>query len=215
MTNSDTKPDLMALAADERRDLADFLEALTPERWSAPSLCEGWSVRDVVAHLVSYEELGPVGLVGRQIRGWRHGGPNEVGRAEYARLSPAELIAFLRAHLVPHGITALFGGAVGLVDGLIHHQDIRRALRLARAVPNERVQPALGFALRSPKLPSRKDVRGLHLVATDVAWQHGSGQEVGGPAEALLMAIAGRPDALGDLTGPGARVLAERMDARA
>lgn len=39
------------LAADERRDLADFLETLTPEQWQQPSLCAGWTVRDVVAHV--------------------------------------------------------------------------------------------------------------------------------------------------------------------
>jgi hypothetical protein len=63
-------------------------------------------------------------------------------------------------------------------------------------------------------LPSRKDTHGLELVATDLDWRHGSGPEVAGPAEALLMAIAGRPDALGDLDGPGAPLLVERMRAR-
>jgi len=204
----------MRLAADERRDLADLLDTLSPEQWEAPSLCAGWSVRDVVAHVISYEELGLAGILARRVKGWRRGGPNEVGRAEFARRSPAELVGFLRAHLTPHGITALFGGAVGLTDGLIHHQDIRRALRLPRAVPDERIRPALDFALRSPKLPSRKDTHGLRLVATDLDWQHGSGPDAVGPAEALLMAIAGRPDSLGDLDGPGARLLTDRMKAR-
>ncbi len=212
--NSGGKPDLMRLAADERADLADFLDTLTPEQWSAPSLCEGWSVRDVVAHVVSYEELGPAGILARRVKGWGHGGPNEVGRAEYARRSPTELVAFLRTHLTPHGITALFGGGVGLTDGLIHHQDIRRALNRPRTVPADRARPALDFALRSPKLPSRKNTRGLQLRATDLDWQQGSGPEVAGPAEALLMVIAGRPDALDDLDGPGVPALAERMRAR-
>jgi uncharacterized protein (TIGR03083 family) len=48
--------DRMQLAADERRDLADLLDTLDPEQWAHPSLCEGWAVRDVVAHLISYEE---------------------------------------------------------------------------------------------------------------------------------------------------------------
>ena len=42
--------DCMALAADERRDLAALLDSLTPDQWASPSLCTGWSVRDVVAH---------------------------------------------------------------------------------------------------------------------------------------------------------------------
>ncbi|QGH69660.1 maleylpyruvate isomerase family mycothiol-dependent enzyme [Pseudactinotalea sp. HY158] len=208
------RPDLRRLAFAERTDLAELLDTLTPEEWAAPSLCRGWSIHDVVAHVVSYEELGPAGIIARRFKGRRRGGPNEVGRAEYARRSPVELSAFLRAHLVPTGLTSWFGGAIGLTDGLIHHQDIRRALDRPRTVPPERLRPALEFALRSPKLPSRGDAAGLHLVADDLDWEHGSGPDVAGPAEALLMAIAGRPDALTDLRGPGAPVFAERINAR-
>ncbi|MGI8459859.1 MAG: maleylpyruvate isomerase family mycothiol-dependent enzyme [Propionibacteriaceae bacterium] len=209
-----SKPALMRLATDERHDLADFLDTLGPQQWTVPSWCEGWSVLDVVAHVVSYEELGVGGLIARHVQGWRHGGPNEVGRAEYAQRSPAELVDFLRDHLTPRGLTSWFGGAIGLTDGLIHHQDIRRALSQPRTVPAERILPALGFALRSPKLPSRKDTIGLRLVATDLGWEHGSGPEVSGPAEALLLTVAGRAQALVDLDGPGLPRLAARMHAR-
>ena len=51
-------PDTMCLARDERADLADFLATLTPEQWDAPTLCTLWRVRDVVAHMFSYEDLG-------------------------------------------------------------------------------------------------------------------------------------------------------------
>lgn len=209
-----TRPDLMRLATDERRDLADFLDTLAPEQWETPSLCQGWSVRDVVAHLISYEELSLIGLLARRVKGFGRGGSHEAGRAEYAERSPAELVVFLRAHLTPQGLAAWFGGAIGLTDGLIHHQDIRRALHRPRTVPTERLLPTLGFALRSPKLPSRKDTRGLCLVATDLDWSHGSGPEVTGTAEALLMVIAGRPAALPELDGPGAALLAGRVRAR-
>lgn len=50
--------DCMGLATEERRDLADLLDSLTPEQWATPSLCAGWSVRDVVAHILSYEGSG-------------------------------------------------------------------------------------------------------------------------------------------------------------
>jgi uncharacterized protein (TIGR03083 family) len=45
------------LARDERRDLAELLASLTSEQWDAPTLCERWRVRDLVAHVDSYEEL--------------------------------------------------------------------------------------------------------------------------------------------------------------
>ncbi|MFT8180273.1 maleylpyruvate isomerase N-terminal domain-containing protein, partial [Mycobacteroides chelonae] len=34
-----------------RSGVADMLSSLTPEQWSVPSLCDGWTVRDVAVHL--------------------------------------------------------------------------------------------------------------------------------------------------------------------
>ena len=47
---------------DQRAGLADLLESLTPEQWVAPSLCEGWRVRDVAAHL-THSQMGPARVV--------------------------------------------------------------------------------------------------------------------------------------------------------
>ena len=52
---------------------------------------------------------------------------------------------------------------------------------------------------------------GLRLVASDAAWRAGSGPEVSGPVEALVMAVTGRPAALCDLTGDGVTHLADRI----
>ena len=194
----------MALAAAERSDLADLLDTLTEEQWASPSLCEGWSVRDVVAHLVSYEHLGWGGVLLRMARGGlRPGRANAIGLQEAADVSPADLVRTLRDHLRPSGLTAGFGGRSGLADGVIHHQDIRRPLGVGRTVPADRLRVALAMALQAPTLPSRRKVSGLRLVATDLDWSHGDGPEVSGPAEALLMTIAGRGAALADLEGPG------------
>jgi Mycothiol maleylpyruvate isomerase N-terminal domain len=56
-----TGADPMLLAHDERADLADFLACLTPERWEAPTLCSERRVRNVIAHIISFNDLGPVG----------------------------------------------------------------------------------------------------------------------------------------------------------
>jgi uncharacterized protein (TIGR03083 family) len=204
--------DPLRLARDERRDLADLLAGLTPEQWDAPTLCTKWRVRDVVAHIVSFDHLGPVGLAGRFARGWFVPDQvNEVGVRDLAPLSTGELLATLTDRLRPAGLTAAFGGRIGLVDGLIHHQDIRRALGLLREVPAERLETALPFARVAPPIRAFSRARGLRLVATDVAWSSGRGPVVEGPAEPLLMAIAGRPQALGELSGPGHPTLAARL----
>lgn len=204
--------DVKQLAAAERRDLADFLETLTPAQWEVPSLCEGWTVRQVVAHAISYDELNLGGLVGRFARGGlRLGRVNDLGIADYAGKGTDELIALLRAHAVPRGLTARFGGAVALTDGLIHQQDIRRPLGLPREVPGDRLRVILPFAMWAPVLPARRLTRGLRLAASDIGWSTGQGPEVTGAGEALLMAIAGRRDAVADLAGAGAGVLRERL----
>lgn len=208
--------DLKVLAAAERADLADLLDTLTPEQWEAPSLCEGWTVREVVAHVISYEELGLLGIPLTMARaGFRPGQMNDVRRAAYRDYTPAQLIEILRTHLRPSGLTAMFGGAIGLTDCVIHHQDIRRPLGLPREVPPERLVEVLGFSLRAPVLPSKANLAGLKAIATDVDWTHGSGPEITGPGEAILLALAGRADALTDLDGPGLAMLSERVGAQA
>ena len=102
---------------------------------------------------------------------------------------------------------------IALTVALIHHQDLRRALGLPRVVPTQRLVPVLGLAFRARPLPARRNVRGLRLRATDLDWSHGRGDEVTGPAEALLMAVSGRADALPELAGPGLATLESRVRA--
>ena len=204
--------DAASLAREERTDLADFLTTLTPEQWESPSLCDGWRVRDVVAHVFGYEDLGLRRLLGRVVSGGLNlNRVNAAGVARDADRTTQDLIRRARDHLEPRGVTAMFGGRIALTDALIHHQDIRRPLGKLRDIPPERLRGALDFALTAPPLRARKRVRGLELVATDIGWRAGEGPRVEGPAEALLMAIAGRPIAAGELTGPGQPMLAARL----
>ena len=201
-----------AQARAEREDLLDLLQGLTPEQWSSPSLCEGWTVRDVVAHVLSYEELGPRELAARFARGrFLVDRTNAVGLADDAGRTPAELIELLRGHLTPTGLTAGMGGAIALTDGLIHQQDIRRPLGLPRTIPADRLVPALRTALFAPVLRGVLRVRDVRLVATDIDWSFGRGPEVDGTAEALLMAVAGRKAVAGELSGPGADRVVRRL----
>ena len=121
-----------SMARDERAELVDLLVMLTHDQWNAPTLCTRWQVRDVVAHIFSYDELSTRGLVGRFLRsGLNPERANAVGVAAYADRSPDELIAFAKNNLQPRGLPARFGGRIALTDGTIHQQDIRRSLGLA------------------------------------------------------------------------------------
>jgi uncharacterized protein (TIGR03083 family) len=205
---------LTRLAEAERRDLADLLADLTLEEWNAPSLCAGWRVRDVVAHMFSYEELSALQIAGLFVLGrFNVDRINELALAPIRDMSPALLVATANTHITPRGLTAGFGGGIALTDGMIHQQDIRRPLHRPRTIPDERVRAALGVALRSPTLAARRVRHRLRLVATDLDWGTGTGLEVRGPAEALLMCLAGRRDAMTDCSGPGMAELRSRLSA--
>ncbi len=207
-----TSADAMHLARAERQEFAALLEGLTPQQWESPTLCKGWRVRDVVAHVIGYDPLSRVQLVRWMAKGLvTRGGSNAVELAHYRSSSPEELIALMRKYVVPQGITAGFGGRIALTDGMIHQQDIRRPLGILRAIPAERLRIALDFTLTAPRLLGAWQARGVRLIATDLDWSHGKGAEVRGTGEALLLAMAGRADSLTDLDGPGKPKLAQRI----
>lgn len=201
-------PDLTALAQEERSDLLELLRDLTEQEWNAPSLCTQWSVRDVV----SYDELSVPALVATFLRGGiKVSGINAVALQRYRHITPDAVIELLARNLRPSGLPAGFKGGIALTDGTIHHQDIRRALGRPRSIPPHRLGNVLDFALGAPTLPARRNAKALALTATDLDWTSGNGPEVTGPGEALLMAIAGRPHSLDELSGPGLPTLTSRL----
>lgn len=204
------EPALMDLATEERADLAAYLATLAPDDWKANSLCDRWTVKDVVAHVISYDELGFLGLVKRFAKG-RVLHANEIGVAEYSSKTPVQLVSFLNNHLRPAGLTAGFGGMIGLIDGTIHHQDICRALGHSRTIPPHRLQRILPLVPSNPRLGAGRRIKGLHLRANDIEWEHGTGPDVTGTGEALLLAMTGRRQAAEELTGPGTAILLDRI----
>ena len=155
--------DVRRLAREERADLAAFLATLSPRQWQAPTLCARWRVRDVVAHVVSYDELDVCGLLAHAVRGqFRPSRVNAVALARYRTCSPEQLLELLTAHLQPRGLPAALGGRVALADGVVHHQDIRRGLRLPRVIPSQRLLVALRWAMIGP------DIGGLWRIRVSV-----------------------------------------------
>ena len=200
------------LVADERREWAAFLRTLTPTQWDAPSLCDGWTVRDVVSHAVGYEEMSPRAVVWRFVRGgFRLSGANAVSLRDRGQISATDLIDELERNLVPRFPTNRVGGRVGLLDAVVHHQDIRRPLGLPRSIPEERLVECLRFAPLAVPLGTYFRIRGLRLTATDVGWSVGHGPSVTGPGESLLMAMAGRKLTYDDLDGPSVATLLSRI----
>lgn len=204
--------DAMALATAERADLVDLLAGLDPAQWDAPTLCDGWRVRDIAAHVFGYDELGLLGTLRRFVAGrFDLHRANAISIAADAGRSREDLLATARRHLRPRGLTRMFGGRIALTDALIHQQDIRRPLALPREIPAERLRTALDFARSAPPLGAAERIGGLTLATTDLDWSAGSGPVVEAPAETLLLAMAGRRCTAAELAGPGAPILAGRL----
>ena len=168
--------------------------------------------------MIGYDELGPLALMRQFATGrLRFNRINQVAVDEHRARSPEELRQMVADHLQPRGLTAGFGGMIALVDGMIHQQDIRRALGIHRAILPQRLLAVLDYALRARR-PRRLARRRVRLTATDVDWSYGTGPEVRGPGEALLMAMAGRATCPAGSRRPGKSQAGEehpRLTARA
>jgi uncharacterized protein (TIGR03083 family) len=206
--------DTMAMATAERADLAALAATLSPEQWEAPTLCGKWRVRDVVAHTISFDDLSPAQLAAVFAKGLLSVNRiNAVAVAVYADRPTAQLCELMQAHVRPSGLGAGSGGRLALTDNMIHHQDIRRPLGLARVIPADRLRVALQFARTAPLIRGGWRARGVRMEATDIDWAAGKGPVVSGTGEALLMAMAARPAAIADLDGPGVAALAAQIGA--
>ncbi|AGZ43497.1 maleylpyruvate isomerase family mycothiol-dependent enzyme [Actinoplanes friuliensis] len=190
----------------ERAGLADLFESLTPQQWETPSLCEGWRVRDVAAHLT----LSQTGLVTALLDTVRARGSlsrmiRDSARRQAVRVPPDRYAALLRAmagsRRTAPGVTPL----EPLIDVLVHGQDIALPLGLRRPMP---VQASAAAADRVwPDLwPFRAErrLRGFSFRATDDSWSAGAGPVVEGSIGAILLLLTGRRAALDQLSGPGA-----------
>ena len=199
----------------ERSALADLLESLTPEDWDRPSLCRGWRVREVAAHVISSPQANLVTMTRAALRagGRFHRLTDQEARRLAARPT-AEIVADYRrldgSRRHPLGTTVLDP----LLDVLVHTQDIAVPLGRRHAMPPDAARTAADRAWGLPSLffPVRKLVKDVRLTANDVAWTHGSGPTVEGPMEALLLLTTGRhAAALPHLTGDGVPQLTARL----
>lgn len=208
-----TDPDFRRLHDDENADFSAYLHTLDARDWDRPSLCAGWRVRHVVGHILYGNEIKLATLPWKLARyGFssdRSGKAYSIARAE--GVEPSRLLADFDGRDPWAGTCRVFPPKLTLLDRLVHHQDIRRALGHPRDVPGERLRPVLAAA---PTLGSvfrgKQRAKGLRLEATDLDWTWGSGAVVRGPGEAILMAVLGRGQAAGDLDGEGVATLAGR-----
>ncbi|WP_435598274.1 maleylpyruvate isomerase family mycothiol-dependent enzyme [Streptomyces anulatus] len=207
---SDAKREVWRMVHAERAALVDDLARLDAGQWDAPSLCAGWTVRDVAAHLVDTARTTRIGFVAGLVRArFDFDRQNARGVERERGASPEETLGRLR-RVVSRTTTPPAPLDTRLVEEVVHGEDIRRAVGLVRSYPQEAVVRALGLQARTPVSfgGAKETVASVRLTATDADLSIGAGPEVTGPALSLLLAVSGRRAALGELDGPGLSVLA-------
>jgi uncharacterized protein (TIGR03083 family) len=196
----------------ERKALAGTIEGLTPEQWSSPSLCAGWTIGFLAAHVLAGAEQTPGQFVlGMAATGFRFSALMERDARRRAQLSPQQIAGRLRDRTTttnrpPAPVLAMLGEVV------THGEDIRRPSGLPGTVAGEAADACLQmYTTASFPVGGRKRIRGLRLAATDTGWSYGAGLEVSGPAMSLLLAMTGRAAGLDGLSGDGVAALGQRL----
>jgi uncharacterized protein (TIGR03083 family) len=196
--------DIRTAVVGERADLAVLLDELPAADWNRPTLCEGWRVRELVAHIVMPYRLSTPGFLLGMVRA---GGRFDRFADRYARsetLSPGELTETLRQN-VDHPWKPPGGGDQGaLSHDVIHGLDLTVALGIDRQVPAERLRLILDDLKPRQLKYFGVDLTGIRLQATDLDWSYGTGEALTGTAQDLLLVLCGRTLPPDHLTGADA-----------
>ncbi|MEV6773327.1 maleylpyruvate isomerase family mycothiol-dependent enzyme [Nocardia sp. NPDC051030] len=197
-----------AVAA-ERLSLAIMLEQFTEQQWDHETLCEGWRVRDIVAHLVIAADSNFFQLLFEAVRARgdlaKMVFDTSIRRAN--QLSTTELLAQFRGTFESRSTPVSTIPADRLMDILVHGQDIALPLGIEREMPLAAAHSAMERVWEMKHFRAKERFADYRLVATDTAWSAGSGALIEGPIAALLLLTTGRNVSLPQLSGAGAETL--------
>ncbi|MEU6456535.1 maleylpyruvate isomerase family mycothiol-dependent enzyme [Streptomyces sp. NPDC047065] len=197
--------DVWPMVHAERAALIDDLAHLEEERWGQPSLCAGWTVHDVAAHLIDTARTTRLGFVVGLVRERLDFDRQNARGVERERgASPQETLQRLR-QVASRRSTPPAPLDSRLVEQVVHGEDIRRPLGITRPYPPEAVVRSLRLQARTPASfgGAKELTAGIRLTAVDADLSIGDGPEVRGSALSLLLAVCGRRVALEELDGPG------------
>lgn len=192
-----------------RRAFVDMIDGLSDEQMAAESLCTGWSTRMVLGHLTSFVDIPlPKFMFNVARSGFDFDKASTRMAHRMCERSDAELLAALRDKATQPAPVPSFDEGITIADTTIHTQDVRRPLGLEGAPEADIMQRSLEFMTghKQGKILTGRTYEGLRLQPSDLDWSWGDGQVVEGPAEAMMLAMAGRPTH-DELSGPGVDLL--------
>jgi uncharacterized protein (TIGR03085 family) len=184
----------VAYAELEREALASSIEQADPDQ---PTLCEGWTVRDLAAHVVVRErrpDSGP-GILIKPLHGW-----TERVRRSYARRPISELVSLIRTGPPRASLFAIPGAdeRLNLVEYFVHTEDVRRGRPgwVPRVLTDDRTDALWKAVTGASRLLLRKSEVGVVLATPDARRHVARPGEpavllTGAPGE-LLLHVSGR-----------------------
>lgn len=176
----------------QRADLADFVEGLDDQQWSTPSLCDGWRVRDVAAHL-THSHMPPGRMIVEALKSGFRFDPMIRRLAQEDQRSPAEIAAALRGMVGARKKVPGTSVQQPLIEVLVHGQDMAVPLGIDMAMPPDAaVEAAKRLSSMSFPINSKRVLSGVRLVADDADFAAGQGREVRLPIRDIVMVLAGR-----------------------
>lgn len=202
------------VVVEQRLALAELLARLSEADWERPSLCAGWRVRDVAAHVTLIPippSPGSLLVDFAKARG-NYARFNTVASQRRSARTPTEILQDLRTSAESRSVPRLVDPANVMWDILVHAQDIAIPLGIDFPTP-----PGAGAAaatriwdLRWPfSFGAKRRLSRFTLTATDADWTIGTGPAIAGPISAILLLLTGRTEAATPLlTGDGVRSLA-------
>ncbi|MGW5050040.1 TIGR03085 family metal-binding protein [Actinokineospora sp. NPDC004072] len=204
----------MSAAKDERAQLCDLLVEVGPDQ---PTLCAGWTTRDLAAHLVVRERRpdAAAGILVKPLAGYL----DRVQRGVAAKPWD-ELVRLIRTGPPVYSPYFLLDDLVNTAEFFVHHEDVRRAQPQWRPRPADpgRDQALWAAVRRVGRLMFRNSPVGVALRASvgevsvgEVAVKRGPNTVaiVGPPGELLLFAF-GRDQAEVSFDGEQAAIAAVR-----
>jgi uncharacterized protein (TIGR03083 family) len=194
---------LQPAVAAEFASLAGLLTDATPAQWDTPSLCEGWRVREVIAHLTmatrySEEEI----MAGLRECGFDFTRLSNQIAARDAGLPAGELVASLRSEVMQRWAPPGGGYHGALNHVVIHGLDVTVPLGVPRRTPDDAIRVILDDLTRGDVHENFGiSIKGRCLRATDLDWSYGSGPALTAAAADLALAMCGRAVPAGRLDG--------------
>lgn len=178
---------------EQRRALASILATLDADEWRTPSLCPGWSAKDVAAHVISSPQHSWGGFLVAMVRGrFDLNRTILVDGQRRGRAPVAEILAQFEQHDGSRSVPPTTTPLEPLIDVLVHTQDLLRPLGREHAMPPDAAATAADRASTQAEIFGNPPLDKVRLVATDIDWARGGGPTVEAPMQELLMLVTGR-----------------------